>query len=594
MTEKAKDFKGSIKNLFKYMSAYRTSLILVIVFAICSAIFSIVGPKILGNATTEIFNGLVSKINGTGSGIDFTNLGSILITLVGLYVISMIFSFMQSFIMSGISQKLSYRLRKDISLKINKLPMKYFETRTTGEILSRITNDVDNVSQNLNQSMTQVITSITTVIGVLVMMLTISIPLTLASMLILPLSLFGITFIVGKSQKHFKNQQAYLGNINGNIEESYSGHSIVRVFNKEKETIDDFNKINDKLYDSSWKSQFLSGMMMPIMTFIGNLGYVVISIYGGYLVIINKIEIGSILSFTQYIRTFTYPIAQAAQVANLMQSIAASFERVEEFLNEEEEIDNVSNKKLNSIEKNITFNHVKFGYNTDKIIIKDFNIEIKKGQKIAIVGPTGAGKTTIVKLLMRFYDVTEGSILIDNVNVKDISRNNLRNLFGMVLQDTWLFNGTICNNIKYSKLDASDEEVISAAKAARVDHFVKTLPDGYNMIINEETNNISQGQKQLMTIARVILKDPEILILDEATSSVDTRTEVLIQEAMDNLMEGRTSFIIAHRLSTIKNADIILVMDQGDIVEIGNHEELLEKNGFYSKLYNSQFEEVSE
>lgn len=593
-TEKAKNFKETMITLIKYLSNFKWGIILVVVFAIGSAAFSIVGPKILGEATTEIFEGLVSKVTGVaGGGINFDKIGEILFILLFLYIISMIFSFVQNYIMSNISQKVSYNLRKEISEKINRMPMQYFEKKTHGEILSRITNDVDTLSQNLNQSMTQVIASIALIIGVLFMMLSISPIMTLASLLILPLSIGGMGFIIKKSQKHFKNQQEYLGHINGQVEEVFGGHEIVKVFNGEKETVEKFDEINNTLYSSAWKSQFLSGMMMPMIIFVGNIGYVIISILGGYLVIKNKIEVGSILSFTQYIRSFTQPLAQVAQVANLMQSTAAAAERVFEFLNEEEEEQVVKNPvSIKDIKGEVIFNNVKFGYDLDKNVINNFNARIKTGQKIAIVGPTGAGKTTMVKLLMRFYDVNSGEILIDGHNIKNFNRNKLRNIFGMVLQDTWLFNGTIKENIRYGKLNASDDDVLLAAKAARVDHFVKTLPDNYDMELNEETSNISQGQKQLLTIARVILADPKILILDEATSSVDTRTELLIQEAMDELMKGRTSFIIAHRLSTIKNADLILVMDNGDIVEQGKHNELLARNGFYAKLYNSQFEEV--
>lgn len=591
--EKAKDMKKTLKNILNYLKPYRISIILVLLFAIGSAIFSIIGPKILGNATTEIFNGLVEKIMGTGNGINFSKIGSILIFLLILYLISLFFSFIQGLIMSGVTQKVSYNLREQISKKMNKLPMKYFDTKTHGEILSRVTNDVDTLSQNLNQSMTQVITSITILIGVLIMMLSISITMTLAAIIILPISMGLIAVIVGKSQKYFEQQQSYLGKINGHVEETYGGHNIVKVFNGEQEAIHTFDNINNTLYKSAWKSQFLSGMMMPIMTFIGNLGYVVISILGGWLVIKNKIQVGDILSFTQYIRSFTQPLAQVAQVANMMQSTAAAAERVFEFLEEEEEPITTNNPvSTKNIKGNIEFNHIEFGYNPNKIIINDFSANIKQGQKIAIVGPTGAGKSTMIKLLMRFYDVNKGEIKIDGHNIKDFDRHELRDLFGMVLQDTWLFSGTIKDNIKYGKLDATDQEMIDAATKAHVHHFVTTLPDGYNMEINEEASNISQGQKQLLTIARVILADPKILILDEATSSVDTRTEVLIQKAMDQLMKNKTSFIIAHRLSTIKNADLILVMDQGNIVEVGNHHDLLKKNGFYAKLYNSQFEEV--
>lgn len=590
--EKPKDFKKTLKILSTYLSKYKFSIILVIIFAIGSTVFTIIGPKVLGQATTEIFNGLMGSLTGN-SGIDFKKLGNILLLLLCLYIVSFLCSFIQNFIMSGVSQKLSYELRKNISKKINRMPLGYFEKKTHGEILSRITNDVDTLSNNLNQSLTQVISSITLVIGVLFMMLSISPLMTFASILVLPISLGGIGFIVKKSQKYFKIQQEYLGHINGHVEEMYGGHNVVKAFNAEEEAIKKFDSINTTLYESAWKSQFLSGIMMPMMNFIGNIGYVVISILGGYLVIKQRLEVGSILSFTQYIRNFTQPLAQAAQVVNLLQSTVAAAERVFEFLDEEEEQQIVKNPVLiDNINGDIVFKNVSFGYNPDKIIINDFSANIKTGQKVAIVGPTGAGKTTIVKLLMRFYDVNDGEILIDGHNIKDFNRNKLRNLFGMVLQDTWLFNNTIKENIRYGRLEATDEEVIEAAKAANVDHFVKTLPDSYDMELNEEADNISEGQKQLLTIARVILANPKILILDEATSNVDTRTEVLIQEAMDKLMKGRTSFIIAHRLSTIKNADLILVMKNGNIVEQGKHEELLEKNGFYAELYYSQFDHV--
>lgn len=593
--EKAKDFKGTLKKLTSYLSKYKVGIFIVLLAAIGSAVFSIVGPKILGNATTEIFNGLVGKITGTSSGIDFTKIGKILLFLLGLYVISMIFSFIQGLIMSDVTQKISYHLRREISEKMGRMPMKYFESRTNGEVLSRVTNDVDTLSQNLHQALTQVITSFTVMIGVLIMMFSISWLMTLVSILILPISFLFIGLVVKKSQKYFQMQQEYLGHINGQVEEMYGGHSIVKTFNGEEEAKANFKKVNDTLYHSAWKSQFLSGMMMPIMTFIGNLGYVVVSILGGWLVIKDKIAVGDILSFTQYVRSFTQPIAQSAQVMNLLQSTAAAAERVFEFLEEEEEVQMVENPVSPiDIQGNIEFKNVQFGYREDQIVIHNFSTKVKNGQKIAIVGPTGAGKTTMVKLLMRFYDVNQGEILIDGHNIQDFNRDDLRNLFGMVLQDTWLFNGSIKDNIRYGKLDASDEEVEKASIAAYVDHFIRTLPDAYDMELNEEASNISQGQKQLLTIARVILKDPKILILDEATSSVDTRTEQLIQNAMDHLMEGRTSFIIAHRLSTIKNADLILVMDKGDIVEQGTHPQLLEKGGFYAKLYNSQFEEVEE
>lgn len=591
MGEKANDFKGTMKQLMKYMSEYKVALIAVLLFAIGSTVFSIVGPKILGKATTKIFEGLMAKVSGTG-GIDFGAIEKILLILVCLYIVSALFSFIQGYIMSGISQKISYEMRNQISEKINRMPMKYFDTKTHGEILSRITNDVDTLGMSLNQSLTQLITSVTTMVGVLIMMLSISWIMTLAALVIIPLSMFAVRKVVGRSQKYFKKQQRFLGHVNGLVEENYGGHQIVRVFNKEEEVTEEFNKLNDELYDSAWRSQFLSGMMQPLMAFIGNLGYVMVSILGGWLAIRKTIEVGDIQSFIQYVRNFTQPINQLAQVANQLQSTAAAAERVFEFLDEEEEDQIVINPAdANDIKGNIEFEHVNFGYKENKTIIHDFSVNVKKGQKIAIVGPTGAGKTTIVKLLMRFYDVNSGSIKIDGHDIRNFNRSELREAFGMVLQDTWLFNGTIKENIRYGKLDATDEEVVEAAKSANVHHFIKTLNDGYNMVLDEEASNVSQGQKQLLTIARAILADPKILILDEATSSVDTRTELLIQKAMDNLMEGRTSFIIAHRLSTIKDADMILVMNEGDIVEQGSHEELLEKGGFYAKLYNSQFED---
>ena len=590
--EKAKDFKGTMKKLISYLSPYKLAILLVIVFAIGSSVFNIVGPKILGNATTKIFEGLVSKVSNSGGGIDFDAIFRTLTILASLYIISSIFSFIQTFITSDISQKVSYNLRKSISEKINKLPLNYYDKKTNGEVLSRVTNDIDAISQNLNQILSQMITSATTLIGVLIMMLSISVTMTLVSLIVIPLSLVMIMLVVKKSQKHFRAQQEYLGHTNGHIEEMYSGHNIMKAFNGEEKAIEEFDKLSDTLYNSAWKSQFLSGMMMPIMTFIGNLGYVIVAIMGGFLAIRNKIQVGDILAFIQYVRSFMQPIAQTAQIANVMQQTAAAAERVFEFLEEEEVVEDVKNPiSTEGIEGAVEFDHVRFGYNEDKIIINDFSINIKPGQKVAIVGPTGAGKTTIVKLLMRFYELNGGKILIDGHDYRDFTRNDLRKIFGMVLQDTWLFNGSIMENIRYGRLDASDEEVIEAAKLAHAHHFIKTLADGYNMEINEEADNISQGQKQLLTIARAILSDPKILILDEATSSVDTRTEVLIQQAMENLMEGRTSFIIAHRLSTIKNADIILVMKDGDIVEQGTHEELLKSKGFYSELYNSQFEE---
>ena len=591
MGEKANNFSGTMKQLMKYMSKYKIAIIAVLLFAIGSTVFSIVGPKILGKATTKIFEGLMAKVSGTG-GIDFGAIEKILLILVCLYLVSALFSFIQGYIMSGISQKISYEMRNQILEKINRMPMKYFDTKTHGEILSRITNDIDTLGMSLNQSLTQLITSVTTMVGILIMMLSISWIMTLAALVIIPLSMFAVRKVVGRSQKYFKKQQRFLGHVNGLVEENYGGHQIVRVFNKEEEVTEEFNKLNDELYDSAWRSQFLSGMMQPLMAFIGNLGYVMVSILGGWLAIRKTIEVGDIQSFIQYVRNFTQPINQLAQVANQLQSTAAAAERVFEFLDEEEEDQTVINPAdVNDIKGNIEFEHVNFGYKENKTIIHDFSVNVKKGQKIAIVGPTGAGKTTIVKLLMRFYDVNSGAIKIDGHDIRNFNRSELREAFGMVLQDTWLFNGTIKENIRYGKLDATDEEVVEAAKSANVHHFIKTLNDGYNMVLDEEASNVSQGQKQLLTIARAILADPKILILDEATSSVDTRTELLIQKAMDNLMEGRTSFIIAHRLSTIKDADMILVMNEGDIVEQGSHEELLEKGGFYAKLYNSQFED---
>lgn len=593
--EKAKDFKGTTKKLLNnYLSKYKLALVIVIIFAIGSTIFSIVGPKILGNATTEIFNGLVSKLSG-GSGIDFGKIAGILLTLLALYGLSALFSLIQGFTMTGVAQKLTYKMRNDLAKKINKLPMHYFDKKTKGEVLSIITNDIDTLSQNLNQSITQIITSICTLIGVLIMMFSISWEMTLVSLLILPVTVFIVKNVVGKSQKYFKKQQDYLGHVNGQVEEIYGGHTIVKAFNGENEAIKEFSKANKELYQSAWKSQFLSGLIFPVMNFIGNIGYVAVAILGGYLAIQGKITVGNIQSFIQYNKQFTQPINQIAQVSSMLQAMVAAAERVFEFLEEPEEVEDVENpKSTEGLKGNITFGHVKFGYDEDRIIINDFSAKVKDGQKIAIVGPTGAGKTTMVKLLMRFYDVNSGAILLDGINIKDFKREDLRKMFGMVLQDTWLFGGTIKDNIRYSKPDATDAEVIEAAKAAHVHHFIKTLPSSYDMILNEESSNVSAGQKQLLTIARVILADPKILILDEATSSIDTRTELQIQAAMDNLMKGRTSFIIAHRLSTIKNADLILVMNHGDIVEQGTHEELLAKGGFYADLYNSQFEEVEE
>ena len=592
-TEKAKDFKGTMKKLMGYLTQYKIGLLLVVIFAIGSTVFNIVGPKILGKATTELFHGLVSKVSG-GSGIDFDKIAKILIGLMCLYVCSALFSFIQGYIMTGVSQKLTYRMRKEISEKIDRLPMGYFDKMTHGEILSRITNDVDTLSQSLNQSATQVITSVATIIGVLVMMLSISPLMTVIAILILPLSMGLIGMIVKRSQRYFKEQQEYLGHVNGQVEEVYGGHNIVKAFNKEDDVIDEFDRDNDRLYRSAWKSQFLSGMMMPIMQFVGNLGYVAVVILGGYLAIKKTIEVGDIQSFIQYVRNFTQPIQQVAQVANMLQSTAAASERVFEFLEEPEEEAAPENPVvLKNPEGAVEFEHVHFGYNPEHTIIHDFSVKVEPGQKIAIVGPTGAGKTTMVKLLMRFYDVSGGSIKVDGHDIREFDRGELRRMFGMVLQDTWLFKGSIEDNIRYGKLDATHEDVVKAADAAYAHRFIQTLPGGYGMELNEEASNVSQGQKQLLTIARAILADPKILILDEATSSVDTRTEVRIQKAMDNLMKGRTSFIIAHRLSTIRDADLILVMKEGDIVEMGRHEELLAKNGFYADLYNSQFEQTA-
>lgn len=591
--EKAKDFKGTIKKLGAYLGHYKIALIAVLFFAIGGTTFNIVGPKVLSKATTEIFNGLIGKVSGVG-GINFDKIGSILLILLGLYVVSACLSFIQGWIMTGISQKLSFRLRKEISEKINRMPMKYFESRTVGEVLSRITNDVDTLGQSLNQSITQLITSVTTIIGVLIMMLTISPLMTLIALVILPVSGLLIRFVIKHSQKYFITQQEYLGKINGQVEEVYSGQNIVKAFNREKIIVEEFDATNTVLFESAWKSQFFSGMMQPIMMFVGNLGYVAVAVSGSLLAIKGAIEVGDIQAFIQYVRSFTQPITQVAQVSNMLQSTAAAAERVFEFLNEEEE-DLVAKEpvKLEEVKGSVSFEHVHFGYNEDKIIINDFNCEVEPGQTVAIVGPTGAGKTTMIKLLMRFYDVNSGAIKLDGHDIRAFNRSDLREAFGMVLQDTWLFKGTIMENIRYGRLDATDEEVIEAAKAAHAHHFIQTLPDGYNMELNEDASNVSQGQKQLLTIARAILADNKVLILDEATSSVDTRTEARIQKAMNNLMKGRTSFVIAHRLSTIKDADVILVMKDGDIIEQGNHETLLAQNGFYATLYNSQFEEVT-
>ena len=590
--EKPKDLKSSLGKLLSYIGNFKAAIIVVMIFAAASTVFNVIGPKTLGKATTALSEGLMAKIQGTGS-IDFTYIGQILLFVLGLYVCSAAFNFIQGWIMTGVTQKICYRMRKEISRKINRMPMKYFESRTYGEVLSRITNEVDTLGQGLNQSITTIITSVATLVGVLIMMLSISPLMTLIAIVILPISMALISFVVKKSQKYFKDQQEYLGHINGQVEEVYGGHLVIKAFNREKDTIEEFNRTNEILYQSAWKSQFLSGMMQPIMMFVGNLGYAAVALSGGLLAIRGTITIGDIQAFIQYVKNFTQPIQQIAQVINQVQSMAAASERVFEFLNEEEEDQTVEHPAdVSAVTGTVDFDHVQFGYNPDQTIIKDFSAHVKPGQKIAIVGPTGAGKTTMVKLLMRFYDVNSGSIKLDGHDVRDFNRRELRDAFGMVLQDTWLFKGTIMENIRYGRLEATDEEVIAAAKAAHADHFIKTLPGGYQMELNEDASNVSQGQKQLLTIARAILADNKILILDEATSSVDTRTEVTIQKAMDNLMRGRTSFVIAHRLSTIRNADLILVMKDGDIVEQGNHEELLEKNGFYANLYNSQFEDV--
>ena len=591
--QKASDFKGTVKKLLAYLKPFRLKFLFVFIFAIASTIFAILAPRILGKATTKIFEGVIERVTGVpGGGIDFAYIKNIIFILLGLYVASAVFAFIQGFIVTGVAQRVSYNLRDEISEKINKLPLKYFDKVSHGDVLSRVTNDVDKISESLNQSLSQIITSFTTLIGVLIMMFSISWQMTLIAILILPISLIFVANVVKRSQKYFKAQQESLGEVNGHIEEVYSGHEIMKAFNAEEESVGVFRKINGELYNSAWKSQFLSGLMMPIMTFIGNLGYVAVSILGGWFAIRGIIEVGDILAFIQYIRNFMQPIRQVAQISNVLQTTVAASERVFDFLEEKEEILEIENPiELKNVEGRVDFDNVRFGYDEDDIIINDFTAHVKPGQKIAIVGPSGAGKTTIVKLLMRFYELNGGRICIDGHDIKEFSREGLRDNFGMVLQDTWLFKGTIMDNIRYGRLDATDEEVKEAAKAAHAHRFIHTLPDGYDMVINEEANNVSQGQKQLLTIARAILSDPKLLILDEATSSVDTRTEVLIQKAMENLMEERTSFIIAHRLSTIRNADIIFVMDDGDIVEKGSHDELIAKDGFYADLYNSQFEE---
>lgn len=587
--EKAKDFKGTMKKLLAYIGKYKIGILFVMIFAVGGTVFNILGPRVLGNATDEIFNGIMSKISG-GAGINFSNVASILLTLLCMYIVSAALSFAQGLVMTSITQRICYNMRREISEKINRMPMKYFESRTYGEVLSRVTNDVDTLGQSLNQSLTQLITSVTMLVGVFIMMLTISGTMTLMALLMIPLSLIIVMQVIKRSQKYFRAQQKYLGHVNGQVEEVFAGQNVVRVFNGEEQVIAEFDEMNGQLYRSAWKSQFLSGAMMPLMQFVGNLGYVAVAILGSYMTIRGSMTVGGIQSFIQYVRSFTQPIQQIGQVTNLLQSTAAAAERVFEFLGEEEEDQTVEHpvdtSKLNG---NVTFDHVRFGYSPDKVIIHDFNANVHEGQKVAIVGPTGAGKTTMVKLLMRFYDVNGGSIKVDGHDLRDFNRNELREMFGMVLQDTWLFQGSILENIRYGRLDATDEEVVQAAKTAHVDHFIRTLPGGYHMELNEEATNVSQGQKQLLTIARAILADPKILILDEATSSVDTRTEEQIQKAMDALMQGRTSFIIAHRLSTIRNADMILVMRDGDIVEQGNHDELMQRNGFYAQLYNSQF-----
>lgn len=589
--EKAKDFKGTVKRLIRYLSRHKVPIVLVMIFAVASTVFLILGPKILGNVTTELFTGVMGLLTGTGDGIDFVSIRNTLLLLVGLYVVSALFSYLQGFLMTGVTMKVTYNLRREIAAKINRLPLRYFDSRPYGEVLSHITNDVDAMTQNLNQSITQVITSVATILGILIMMFSISGWMSLVALLVIPVSLLFITAVIKKSQPHFLAQQEYLGHVNGHIEEMYGSHVVVKAFSGEKASVEAFDKSNEMLYKSAWKSQFLSGMMQPVMNFISNIGYVVVCVLGAFLAANGSITIGNIQAFIQYMRQFTQPISQVANISNIFQMTAAAAERVFEFLDEEEEIPETEHPaRVQNVIGSVAFDHVHFGYNPERVIVNDFSAEVLPGKKVAIVGPTGAGKTTMVKLLMRFYDVTGGAIYVDGTDIRDYTRADLRSFFGMVLQDTWLYHTTIMENIRYGRQDATDEEVIAAAKAAGVDHFIRTLPDGYQMVLNEEANNVSQGQKQLLTIARAILANPPILILDEATSSVDTRTELLIQRAMDNLMQNRTSFIIAHRLSTIRNADLILVMKDGDIIEQGNHEELMAQNGFYAGLYNSQFE----
>jgi ATP-binding cassette subfamily B multidrug efflux pump len=593
--EKARNFRKTLKTFLTYLKPYRALLILALVFSVASTVFTIIGPRLLGNATTKLFDGVVAKaMHVPGAAIDFGYIGRIVLILVGLYVLSAIFSYAQGYVMSGIAMKITYAFRKNIAEKINRLPFKYFDTQTHGEVLSRVTNDVDTINATLSQNLTQIISSVVTILGVLIMMLTISWLMTLVALIILPLSFVFIRFIIKGSQQYYRTQQAYLGHMNGHVEEMYSGHIVMKSFNGEERSLQKFDGINKELYGAAWKSQFLSGLMMPVMTFVGNLGYVGVVVLGGFLAGRGTIGVGDILAFTQYLRSFTQPIAQIANIANVLQSTAAAAERVFEFLEEPEEVaESAHPAKLEKVQGNVTFEHVHFGYNPDKVVIRDFSADIKPGQKVAIVGPTGAGKTTMVKLLMRFYDVNSGSIKVDGVDIREMRREDLRCMFGMVLQDTWLFNGSIRENIRYGNLEGTDEQVIAAAKMAHADHFIRTQPHGYDTEINEESSNISQGQKQLLTIARAFLADPKILILDEATSSVDTRTEILIQRAMAELMKGRTSFIIAHRLSTIRDAEVILVMKDGDIVEQGKHADLLAANGFYASLYKSQFETVA-